>query len=35
VHVNLIRHGRNVCRPQHPLCEECCLVEYCEYYGSG
>jgi endonuclease-3 len=34
VHVNLIRHGRKVCRPQAPLCEECCLVEYCEY-GSG
>ncbi len=34
VHVNLIRHGRKVCRPQDPLCEECCLVEYCEY-GNG
>lgn len=34
VHVNLIRHGRKVCRPQAPLCKECCLVEYCEY-GSG
>lgn len=35
VHVNLIRHGRKVCRPQNPICDECCLVEYCEYYGRG
>jgi endonuclease III len=32
VHVNLIRHGRRVCRPQQPACEQCCLVEYCRYY---
>jgi endonuclease-3 len=32
VHVNLIRHGRKVCRPTAPLCEQCCLVDYCRYY---
>lgn len=32
VHVNLIRHGRHVCRPQQPACEQCCLIEYCCYY---
>jgi endonuclease-3 len=32
VHVNLIRHGRKVCRPQNPLCEQCCLIDYCCYY---
>jgi endonuclease III len=31
-HINLIRHGRKICRPQNPLCESCCLVDYCEYY---
>ena len=31
-HINLIRHGRRVCRPRDPLCEQCCLVDYCEYY---
>lgn len=31
-HVNLIRHGRKVCRPQNPACEQCCIVDYCEYY---
>jgi endonuclease-3 len=32
VHVNMIRHGRKVCRPQQPLCEQCCLIDYCLYY---
>ena len=32
VHVNLIRHGRRICRPQNPLCEQCCLIDYCRYY---
>nr|MBA2503725.1 endonuclease III [Pyrinomonadaceae bacterium] len=30
-HVNLIRHGRTLCRPQKPLCERCPIVEYCDY----
>lgn len=30
-HINLIRHGRKVCRPRDPLCDQCCLIEYCEY----
>jgi endonuclease-3 len=33
-HVNLIRHGRTICRPGKPLCEQCCIVEYCEFYGG-
>jgi endonuclease-3 len=32
VHINLIRHGRKICRPRDPLCEQCCLIDYCEYY---
>ncbi|HVG17514.1 MAG TPA: endonuclease III [Blastocatellia bacterium] len=32
VHINMIRHGRKVCRPQQPLCEQCCLLDYCFYY---
>ena len=31
-HINLIRLGRRVCRPTNPSCEQCCLVDYCEYY---
>ena len=30
-HVNLIRHGRKLCRPRDPLCERCPVVEYCDY----
>lgn len=33
-HVNLIRHGRALCRPRDPLCERCPVVEYCDY-GRG
>ena len=32
VHVNMIRHGRKTCRPQKPLCDQCCLIDYCLYY---
>jgi endonuclease-3 len=31
LHVNLIRLGRQICRPGEPLCEQCPLVEYCDY----
>lgn len=31
LHVNLIRLGRKICRPREPLCEECPLIEYCDY----
>jgi endonuclease III len=31
LHVNLIRHGRRVCRPRDPLCIQCCLIEHCHY----
>lgn len=31
LHVNLIRLGRRICRPREPLCEQCPLVEYCDY----
>ena len=33
-HVNLIRHGRALCRPRDPLCQRCPIVEYCDY-GHG
>ncbi|HXU38758.1 MAG TPA: endonuclease III [Blastocatellia bacterium] len=33
VHINLIRLGRQICRPRDPLCERCCLVDYCKYYA--
>lgn len=34
IHVNLIRHGRKVCRPHNPLCQDCCILDYCRYYAD-
>jgi endonuclease-3 len=31
---NLVRHGREVCKAQRPLCEVCFLSDICDYYGS-
>ena len=33
-HLNLIRHGREICHARGPLCERCPLQEYCDYYES-
>src|SRR5262245_31219502 len=34
LHVNLIRHGRQICRPQNPKCDRCSLIEHCDYGRS-
>jgi endonuclease III len=31
LHMNLIAHGRRLCRPARPLCEECALSRMCPY----
>jgi endonuclease III len=31
-HLNVIRHGREICRARNPLCERCPLTEHCDYY---
>ena len=31
-HLNIIRHGREVCKAQRPHCEQCFLRSYCDYY---
>lgn len=31
-HLNIIRHGREICHARRPRCEECPLTAYCEYY---
>ena len=28
-HVNLVRHGRKVCKARNPLCDDCVLLELC------
>jgi endonuclease III len=31
-HVNAIAHGRAVCRPRDPKCDECCVASWCRYH---
>ncbi len=31
-HINLINHGRTVCKARKPLCEQCPLSQLCDYY---
>jgi len=31
LHVNLIRHGRTLCRPARPKCDECALLRMCPF----
>ncbi|MFQ5613558.1 MAG: endonuclease III domain-containing protein [Anaerolineae bacterium] len=33
-HVNLIRHGREICRARRPRCEICPLNDICHYWQS-
>lgn len=33
-HLNVIQHGRTVCKAQRPLCEVCVLQKYCDYYRA-
>ncbi len=32
VHLNMIQHGRRVCKAPRPLCAQCNLTDLCEYY---
>lgn len=34
-HLNLIAHGREVCKSQRPRCATCVLREHCDYYPTG
>lgn len=31
-HINLIRHGRTICKAQRPRCHECVVSDYCRYF---
>jgi endonuclease-3 len=35
LHLNLITHGRRVCRPARPLCDQCTLSAQCEWRQRG
>lgn len=34
LHLNLIRHGREVCHARNPQCAVCPLQDHCDYYSS-
>ena len=34
-HVNLITHGRRICKAQRPLCEQCILAPKCDYFAAN
>lgn len=34
-HHRIIFHGRRICKARNPLCEECRVREYCNYYKKG
>jgi endonuclease III len=33
-HINLIEHGRLVCKAPRPLCPKCTLTQHCDYYQA-
>ncbi len=33
LHLNLIRHGREVCKARNPRCQVCILQDLCDYYA--
>jgi endonuclease-3 len=33
-HINLIAHGRQICKSQQPRCEVCILQEHCDYFRT-
>ncbi|HEY8447161.1 MAG TPA: endonuclease III [Thermomicrobiales bacterium] len=35
LHMNLIAHGRSVCRAPRPLCDQCCLTDLCSTYRES
>jgi endonuclease-3 len=31
-HLNMVQHGRRVCKAPRPLCDRCCLPPTCDYF---
>jgi endonuclease-3 len=34
IHLNLIRHGREICQARNPKCEHCSIQSCCDYYQA-
>ncbi len=35
LHLNFIRHGREICLARKPKCKQCPLQTYCDYFQAG
>ncbi len=35
LHINLIRHGRLICKARNPLHSDCALRDICDYYSQA
>ena len=35
MHINLIRHGREICRARRPQCHICPLQDWCDFYRAA
>ena len=35
LHLNIITHGRTVCRSRNPACQSCVVRRQCDYYAAG
>jgi endonuclease III len=33
-HIDMIRHGRQICHAQRPKCQKCPLRDLCDYYAA-
>lgn len=33
-HLNLINHGRSICKARKPQCQRCPIMTYCDYYAA-
>lgn len=34
MHINIIEHGRRKCRARNPLCHQCLISRWCEYFRA-
>lgn len=34
-HINLLKHGRQICKARNPLCDRCAVFDFCEYEWKG
>ena len=35
LHLNIVKHGRQTCRPSRPACKRCPITRFCQAYRNG